>query len=1341
MPAESKKISTNSQKKNIAGGSAAASGMNFQAAVTAIATIHVAKGSCLGWLEGLIEDVPVTVRAETGGPGDDIQICYKNGALAEIQIKRGLNKGERLWEPLLELSSAIYEKSISYGLLIVCPETSSTIRNDLARDIRRVGDGRTDALKSITKEFQDKLNLNGLPVSEICQQLRIVTLHCLTGDSASINAAQSELGYLCQNSDQIKHAWDCLYSDATRLIEHRGQRTSESVMRVLGSAGISINTKIASIVPVSVIATLTEWTLNSYISFSIFGINKSLSLDAAWIPLKTVVPPNAPLEETGLAKAVERYHSWDKHQYARDTKDIDPETIGRFVRQCAVIAGPGMGKSTLLKKLARVYSRDGYPTLLIRLPILSARIKLGSSFEEGVFALGLDGSGLRFDDVARSGVQQWVILCDGLDECGSNQDSVCQGLLNFAAGYPQCRIIVTTRPIGYTTTLFKHWRHYELLPLDTNDVKSHAAKILGGIYDPESNNFKRTQEFTDSQLNENEVCKVVARSPLLLGFVVTLALREINLGQSKTQLYEKLFRLINEAPSTRSDSTDIDKPVLIRFLDVLGWHLQMHPYDLVESVLQGCRQVIGQELQLPPLKASSVCEQCLHYWEQIGMLEKLHYAGDETITFVHKTFGEYAAARYLKTIREEDQIKTIASELENESSMETLTFAGSMGLANIIADEMLMRASEVSIRNKMLRKALTLVCNAETPPDPSVRSQIIDAAIDCIVSSNWIVAVTIAEALLDVCLRFPSEVCKQSMSLTDHEQPWIKLAAWTYVTTGGIDYYEYEKLIQIFHELPQLIESLEKPFLSPALHVFREGKSLRLQSNGKKLIEEFVASAIQEIITRGTAEEADVLIQTVLTRILTRVSVKGVSRIITLLNYYGKNELADSLSVDILGGFSKKLVITPKHKSKQDGGVKQIFRAMGFGINPDASFIRDDLNEVSPLLQLSAFLDASGFMEMGFSQILGWQEPFDVEAVQETLRGIIKISGIELDRFNYDLRSLLLGLEIRESEGEFTYLYKRTTRVDTKIDWDMVQSISLDILKLERALHHQSDWIVQLAANLLINKASNGELVEIVERVLETGENTALWAAAQIAKQIEPTTSIKLILDRLKRTLVSGCQYLFQILAELNVTWDAELLIVLRKGLLTLGPLTATEAAKVAFKLAKPSLDDLASLLQEAYRYWQQHEKPYPIESGVIPDSPRAQILSALFRINSPNQADLLLFVNDVRSDVCAIAEAELFRELANDNKLRDAFLFAVGEMKISHNLLSQSIQLSVPFSEVQRATICQLLTHQDARIRFAAMKVLNSNYLPQDQINYWARHLLNDVEQEIRENVKRLLV
>src|ERR1043165_2542177 len=100
------------KKARAAGGAAAAGGFVFQAAGTAIALVKLARGRPLGWLEGVANDVPTSVLAETGGAGDDLQVGLRDGAIVEIQIKRGVTVGPRLWEPLLRLAAAIEAATI-----------------------------------------------------------------------------------------------------------------------------------------------------------------------------------------------------------------------------------------------------------------------------------------------------------------------------------------------------------------------------------------------------------------------------------------------------------------------------------------------------------------------------------------------------------------------------------------------------------------------------------------------------------------------------------------------------------------------------------------------------------------------------------------------------------------------------------------------------------------------------------------------------------------------------------------------------------------------------------------------------------------------------------------------------------------------------------------------------------------------------------------------------------------------------------------------------------------------------------------------------------------------------
>lgn len=137
------------QSKKTGGGAAFGGGANFQASLTAIVGAHILHGTPLGWLDGVCDDRPVAVWAESEGPGDDLRIELTDGCAIEVQAKKGLSRCDNLWVPLLALAKAIHNEELSYGILAVASDASITIKKDLADDLERIGQGRVDRLTEI----------------------------------------------------------------------------------------------------------------------------------------------------------------------------------------------------------------------------------------------------------------------------------------------------------------------------------------------------------------------------------------------------------------------------------------------------------------------------------------------------------------------------------------------------------------------------------------------------------------------------------------------------------------------------------------------------------------------------------------------------------------------------------------------------------------------------------------------------------------------------------------------------------------------------------------------------------------------------------------------------------------------------------------------------------------------------------------------------------------------------------------------------------------------------------------------------------------------------------------
>ncbi len=156
-------------------GSGGAGGYQYQAEATAYIAVHILSKYPLNWIENASHDVPIAVSSETGGVGDDINIELQDGRSIEVQAKKGLSKNDKFWQAIVKLANGIEKDSKLYGILLVNSDASKPIKNDLRKDLKRLGSGRTDELKQITKEVIEKFQEQNISCnSEFFRRLLIV---------------------------------------------------------------------------------------------------------------------------------------------------------------------------------------------------------------------------------------------------------------------------------------------------------------------------------------------------------------------------------------------------------------------------------------------------------------------------------------------------------------------------------------------------------------------------------------------------------------------------------------------------------------------------------------------------------------------------------------------------------------------------------------------------------------------------------------------------------------------------------------------------------------------------------------------------------------------------------------------------------------------------------------------------------------------------------------------------------------------------------------------------------------------------------------------------------------
>lgn len=1313
------------KKRTVAGGSATAGGMNFQAAVTAIAAIQLARGVALRWLDGVVEDIPAALYAETGGAGDDIKIQFRNDTVAEAQIKRGLAAGARLWEPLIGLSKAINTGKISYGVLVVSPTSSRTIRDQFARDIVRIGEGRTDNLSALAKQFVAKLSALAIPVAAVCDRLRIVTINALEYDAASIAAAHAELAHICRDEGKIRAAWDRLYRDAALLIENRGRRTAPTVLRILQSEGIELKAG-PQLSPVALVEKLTRWTGDTAATFSILGAERPLEVDKSWIPLKVAVRENEASEAVGLVEALSQYHnSGNSDRRSRDV--FDGETIGRFIRHTVVVAGPGMGKSVLQKKLARCYSAEGYAVLRVSLASIAIRMRsYGRSFAESMFELGLDGFDVPASEVVKAGIADWVLLFDGLDECGVDQESVAQGIHDYVAGHPHCRVVVTTRPVGYRSTLLRAWRHYEIVPLDSTNAKAHLGDLIADIAPVGSPLAGNARDIAGDALKSRNVESVVARSPLLLGMAAVILARGRTLGRSKAELYGRMFELIDHLPNTRNPEPPATPSVLHRFLNVLGWNMVANPTAQTTQLATLCVEVLSGELGIPPLGARELVDKCADYWQAAGTIERVRHGDQETLTFIHKTFGEFSAARFLVATEPSEQRLILATVLAEEAWVEVLTFAGSLGAADLVTSSFLSNLTNTTPGVALLNRALALAADAEPPPNVEIRQDLLKAAFSYLSFDRPSWGHSVGEALIGVAERFPTEVGPFAAVHLIGEHAWTRVASWTCAVISGPAFYSLDELIKQLEVIPTLADAGFRSTL---------GGFVEFGGGNLQILQRFIIAATEAILDRCPAEQADKILPPVVSQ-EKLYTWGGMQQMTELMRRKNKKYPLHTSALD--RAWTSNIVGSKEYNAAQRVAYRKMLEAL---LNlSTASIEKSDEKDSTQLLHMSAFIHLIKFLESPLYDMWGWGQSYDVAAVQEVFRGIVGITPVDRTQLLSDAEKMLARLESLRDEDVFN-IWHSVVAVDVpEFFEEKAKDLNLNYELLESALYHRSSWLVQLALYLYILAGDPSHVKSAVVRLLEKGNNLTLSAAAYLAEKLGTKQATDFACDRLKKPLVSGCEHLFHLLSRLKPRPDEAVLAAISNGLLTGDEDTAVAAATLANELENPSAVHLLPIIARGYDHWFKHEKPYPTAGGVIPKSPRGRLLLTRLKIEPPTVESLFNYAADPRSDVVDIATKAMVQALAESPEARASFTDAIMGSRPSPRLLREALQSQVPFAAPEVQSLCRLLEADDPRLRYAALGLLCEPYLAKERAVALAKLRLSDTELDIREGAHRAL-
>ena len=410
-----------------------------------------------------------------------------------------------------------------------------------------------------------------------------------------------------------------------------------------------------------------------------------LDIDKIYVPLKI---------KFDISNNDEELLSQDK----RNSYDIVTtlEKYGRIV----VLGDPGSGKSTSLKYLAhticshRIDSNglQSYVPVLIKATEFAKYYnKTGRSLSEYVIDFNTKYGSLFSESLENNNL---VLLMDGLDEINITyqRHAVVDKVNSFAAQYPEIKIIVSSRIVGYKETRLCHrFFHFEVERFSDEQIMLFLKNWYSSVSSYSDNNPQKAFEEANSlfqSIKQNTSVYKLARNPLLITIIALINYHGNKLPEKRASLYDiSTTTLLDNWVKLRANHKNIiDKEILIELLAIVAFHIhEKYSTGLIPE--KELREILRHEYsniypQLPGKELRQDINDIISFLrEDAGFLFEKGYdeKGEALFGFVHLSFQEYFASKEFNTKWKEGSLKyNLDSYIYNSSWTEVLKLTASL---------------------------------------------------------------------------------------------------------------------------------------------------------------------------------------------------------------------------------------------------------------------------------------------------------------------------------------------------------------------------------------------------------------------------------------------------------------------------------------------------------------------------------------------------------------------------------------------------------------------------------------------------------------------------------------
>jgi hypothetical protein len=1200
------------EKAGTGGGPAGGGGYGFHALAIAYVACHILAGEPLHWFSDP-QDIPIAVRAETGGPGDDMLVELATKRSIEVQVKSGLSKGHELWTALKKLVDGLKADPQLLAVLLVDQTTSGTIRNKLPTGLERLRGGNIQddengiEADSIAAELLQLAAIDADRDRGVLQRLRVISVYLDPGQPNNAVALAHLRAVLAKDTD-AEGAFERLTARALRLIKLRG-RADVGVLQL----GLGKRHQLATDgeTPSAVRQRFLKWQVGRMATFGVPGfVRHVLQMGTDWVP-RSVLP---------------RIVSKDGVDERESSRDAEPaESVLSHLESVvrALIAGPGDGKSLTGRRIAYWLAIRNRMVIHVRLRQVARKVGAGSSFSEALRLTATDG--IEISTAAWSSLisESCLLIADGIDECGTHASEMVEGLQAWHLGHSNIAVLVTTRPAG-TDSVPAAWTRYDLQPWQEQEQDEFVrtlVRIAGG-----HDEIDKVLTAVKKALEDKRLASLRPASPLVLGFLTRLVLDGIEPGYRRSDLFGNLAkRLLNDDPHDARPEPELEASLRRFGYRAAGWHLLMHEPKDKEAMETMIAATVADS---SGVERSRIASKCLSVLEARGLLEPM---GDGW-TFVHDALAEHAAGLWLVSDCDPAERRDwITANATNERFQSVFLFAAGADSNSDVFKSVI----DAWDRNNAVSPVplLAALMIAEMPkPDSSA----LQALIPELICRLQLPVVTLVgestRALQALASRFPTEVASAVRPLLDNDNRETAWHAMAICVACGSAFVDQSRLKSVLRELQTAPDAEQQDdgteTKAPRIRPFW------MMSTNWATRRDFVSQAIDLLL------ESDISDETVELMIRTawhNVSASTFQQVIGRLGEKGLSAAAALIASRLAPVEEFRMLSSILRPREQDLELLLTLREACGHQTSDAEFrgAWDALSEFGKLLNQFTWGDQSfgdyavQLNQAGLTTL--------VQAVSQASAADVPRLANELDWAIVAQRAALAQPDQRMSGS----IYSSLNFKGPDLDWSKVHLSLSELPMVVEALGHPC-----IVVGVMAVKAINGGVVgeragELCQAFIRRRGATAAMAAF-IESSVVGYCPIKLLCDVMPARIPAESWPLFHAIEQLdNQYFDEKVLEVLVRGVSS----TARVAASAARSLMKcdPSIVRPSALaFQEVFALWRKRDDTRP--DRIIPHSPRPELVDLLWKLGAFDPSNLLDLTEDHRSDVKERAVRNLAR-------------------------------------------------------------------------------------------------